>query len=123
MCVILLPNPGTPSSFFVTNEVIILFSCADCTNDQVSILRANSLIPASKSGENGRKNRGITIEAYYMWRVDNFSCVVCVDRASTLQVEDGYAGSECPQMEKMRRCVCYCFFCSVEVSWVVVETS
>jgi hypothetical protein len=91
MCVILLPNPGTPSSFFVTNEVIILFSCADCTNDQVSILRANSLIPASKSGENGRKNRGITIEACYMWRVDNFSCVVCVDRASTLQVEDGYA--------------------------------
>lgn len=54
---------------------------------------------------------------------DNFSCVVYVDRESTLQVEDGYAGSECPQLEKMRRCVCVTVFCSVEVSWVVVETN
>jgi len=37
---------------------------------------------------------------------------LCVDRESTLQVEDGYAGSECPHFEKMRRCVLLCFLFS-----------
>lgn len=59
-CVVLLPNPGTPSSFlFVMNEVNNIVVAGDCTNDKVfQILRANSLIPASKSGNWSSINLG-----------------------------------------------------------------